>query len=135
MQTNVTLSRGITVGAAPGAVLDLLEDPAALPRWAPGFADRVRPGARDRWLVESGGRELEIRVRVVREAGTVDLLGTVEERGLFMRVLPSGQGSEVLFALVLPEDTPAPALARQIAVLDGELKTVRTLCEPQEARS
>src|SRR3954466_11949259 len=101
MSTNRCVARSISVGAPPEAVLGFLSDPGALPRWAPGFAERVRRVDGDRWTLGADGREFEIRTRVSAPARTVDFLATTEERGVFARVLPNGDGSEVLLALVL----------------------------------
>jgi hypothetical protein len=45
------------------------------------------------------------------------------------RVLPNGSGSEYLFTLFFPADTPEAAVAQQMAVVQDELETVRALCE------
>lgn len=131
MPTNECVSRSITVDAAPSAVLDLMGDPRCLPRWAPVFAESVRPGSGsgERWVVGAGGAEFEIRVRVSQEAGTVDFLAPDEDRGLFARVVPNGEGSEVLAALFLEPDVAPERRDRERAVLEQELQTVRELCE------
>src|SRR3954467_4365983 len=107
MHTNELLSRSIAVAAPPEAVLGLVRDPGALSRWAPGFADRARVADGDRWTITSGGGEFEIRVRESADAGTVDFLAPDEDRGLFARVVPNGDGSAVVLTLVMPEATPA----------------------------
>jgi Polyketide cyclase / dehydrase and lipid transport len=129
MYTSELLSRSISVEAPPSAVLGLVGDPAALPRWAPRFADSARPATGDRWTIASGGGEFEIRVRAAAEAGTVDFLAPDEDRGLFARVVPNGEGSALVLTLVMPAATPAVAVERQRAVLEQELQAVRDLCE------
>ena len=129
MYTNELVSRSISVEAAPAAVLGLVGDPRALPRWAPRFADRVRSAEGTRWAVASGGDEFEIRVLASREAGTIDFLAPEEDRGLFTRVVPSGEGSAVTFTLVMPATTPVAVMAEQQEVLEQELAALRALCE------
>jgi Polyketide cyclase / dehydrase and lipid transport len=129
MYTNELLSRAIGVAASPADVLGLVADPRALPRWAPTFADGARPAAGDRWTIASGGGEFEIRVRASAAAGTVDFLAPDEDRGLFARVVPNGEGSALVLTLVLPATTPAEVVTQQRAVLDRELQAVRELCE------
>jgi hypothetical protein len=127
-------TRAITIDAPPDAVLDLVSDPYRLPRWAPRFARAVRP-AGDDWLVDNGERELLITVRSSREHGTLDLLAAADpRRGAFSRVLPHGSGSEYLFTLFFPADTPEAAVAQQMAGVQDELQTVRTLCEEPVTR-
>ncbi|WP_026361414.1 SRPBCC family protein [Amycolatopsis nigrescens] len=123
-------TRTTSIDAPPEAVLDLVADPHNLPRWAPGVARAVRPDGDD-WLVDNGEGETRITVRVSREHGTVDLLAAADPRlGAFTRVLPNGDGSEYQFTLFFPGDVPEDAVARQMAIVQDELRTVRTLCEP-----
>jgi hypothetical protein len=122
-------TRSIAIAAPPAAVLDLVGDGARMPEWAPGFAPNVRADG-DLWVVDSGGGELRIRLRVDRESGTVDILGTADERvGAFSRVVPNGEGSEFLFTLLFDEGTDAAAIDAQMKVVEGELATVRALVE------
>lgn len=122
-------TRTISIDASPDAVLDLVGDPRRLPDWAPDFARSVRPEGGD-WLVEDGTGESRITVRVSREHGTVDLLAAADpRRGAFTRVVPNRTGSEYLFTLFFPRETPEPAITQQMAIIEGELQTVRALCE------
>jgi hypothetical protein len=119
-------TRSISIAAPPATVLDLVGDPRRLPDWAPAFATSVEPDGED-WLVDG---ELRIRVRVSRELGTVDLLRPGNpSRGARMRVLDNEDGSEFLFTLVFPAGTGEDAIARQMAIVEEELRTVRELCE------
>jgi hypothetical protein len=59
----------------------------------------------------------------------VDFLAGEEDRGLFTRVVPNGEGSAVLFALVVPAGTPPEVLAREGVTIERELDAVRELCE------
>ena len=127
MHINEVLSRSISVGAPPSAVLSVIGDPERIPQWAPRFAARVRPAARGRWTIGSGQEEFEIRVLASREAGTVDFLAPDEDRGLFARVVPSGEGSALVLTLVLAAGTPGELIERQRAVLQEELEGVREL--------
>jgi uncharacterized protein YndB with AHSA1/START domain len=122
-------TRTISIQAPPAAVLDVVGDPRALPRWAPEFAQAVRPDGDD-WLVRSGDAELRIRVRVSREYGTVDPLRAPElDMGAFARVVPNAQGSQFLFTLFFADGAGEDAVARQMAVVEEELRTVRALSE------
>jgi hypothetical protein len=62
--------------------------------------------------------------------GTVDIVSAVDpRRGVFTRVLANGEGSEYLFTQFFPDDTPDDAVQRQVAVVEGELRSVRAACE------
>jgi Polyketide cyclase / dehydrase and lipid transport len=130
MQTTQSLTRSTTVAAAPSAVLDLVGDPRTLPRWAPAFARGVRPDEGDRWVVDSGAGEFVIRVlRRSDAAGTVDFVAPDEDRGLFTRVVPNGDGSELVLTLIISPQITPEALERQTAVLEAEVRAIRDLCE------
>src|SRR3954449_4017561 len=94
-------TRSISIAVPPQVVLDLVADPTALPRWAPAPARAVRSAGGDHWVVEKGGREVRIRVRVSRELGTVDFLMADAppgvELGTFTRVVRNGSGGGFFF--------------------------------------
>jgi carbon monoxide dehydrogenase subunit G len=129
MPTNITLSRSIAIDAPTDAVFAFVADPRNLPHWAPGAAKSVQPSGDD-WLLDNGQAEVRITVRTSEQHGTVDLLSPDDPRsGVFTRVLPNGTGSEYQFTLFFPEGTPQDAVDEQLAVIEQELATVRTLCE------
>jgi hypothetical protein len=122
-------TRAISIAAAPHIVLDLVADPRNLPRWAPKFARAIRPDGPD-WLIDQGETEARVTVRVSRDAGTVDLLAATDHRrGAFTRVLPNGSGSEYVFTLFFPIDADEISVTQQMAIVEEELQSVRTLCE------
>ncbi len=130
MLTNSLLTaqtRSISIAASPRAVFDVVSDPQALPRWAPGFARAVRVEG-DEWIVETEQGEIRVTVRTSPDHGTFDLL-TGENQGVFTRVLPNGEGSEYQFTMLFPADVPEDAVAAQMTVVEGELEAVRALCE------
>ncbi|WET83198.1 SRPBCC family protein [Amycolatopsis sp. QT-25] len=133
MEMSHAETRSVSIKASPEIVLDLVSDPHNLPLWAPGAASAVRP-AGDAWLVESGGTETRMFVRVSREHGTVDLLVAEDPpQGVFTRVLPSGEGAEYQFTLLFPEGTPEQAVAQQMTIVEEELRAVRRLSEERQS--
>jgi hypothetical protein len=129
MHTNRAETCSISIQAPPDAVVDFVADARTLPRWAPAFARAVRPDGAD-WLVDTGEAEIRVPVNVSRERGTVDIVGAADpRRGVFTRVLANGEGSEYLFTQFFPDGTSEEAIARQLAVVEGELRAVRDACE------
>lgn len=124
MPTNRCETRSIAIPAPPSAVLDLVGDATSLPRWAPNFTQTVEPDG-EYWIVDGG---VQIDVRVSPEYGTVDILrpGTPGV-GAFSRVLPNGDGCQYLFTLFFGDGTPEEAVARQMEVVEEELRTIRQL--------
>jgi hypothetical protein len=107
-------TQATSVAAAPAAVFALVSDPRRLPEWAPGFLALGVP----------------FTVRDSAGAGTIDIV--VSEHppaGVFARVLPNGEGSELVFTLILPFEVDDARLASQTATLETELATLRLLCE------
>jgi hypothetical protein len=129
MHTNRSVTRSISIQAPPTAVLDLVGDAHALPRWAPGFARSVRK-AGEHWLVDTGAGEALIDLRVSRERGTVDIVSVDQPaRGVFTRVLANGEGAEYLFTQFFPGSVGEADVRAQVEVVEGELETVRRLVE------
>jgi uncharacterized protein YndB with AHSA1/START domain len=121
-----SVTQTISIEAPPEAVLDLVGDPRNLPRWAPGFARAVREDG-DGWIVDTGSGELRRHIPVSRAHGTVDYLAAPgARRGLFTRVVPNGDGSQLTFTFVLADGVDPEA---QIAILRSELDAVKRLCE------
>ena len=82
-------------------------------------------------MVDTGAGEARIRVVVAPGQGTVDLVDAGRPtRGAFLRVLPNGEGSEVVFTLFFPSGTNEEAITRQMATVEDELRAARSLCVP-----
>ena len=129
MMLSESVTRTIAIAAPPETVLDLVGDPRNLPRWAPAVAE-AKSDPRDDgdgWVVDTGSAELRRHIPVSREHGTVDYLAKPgAERGLFTRVVPNGDGSQLTFTFVLADGVDPEATA---AILVSELEAVKRLCE------
>jgi carbon monoxide dehydrogenase subunit G len=126
MPTIRSVTSTISIAAPPSAVLDLVGDARTLPDWAPGFAQSVRAEG-DHWRVNDAAL---IDVVVSREHGTVDIVSAEPpRRGVFTRVLGNGDGSEYLFTQFFPDGATDAEVQAQVAVVEGELETVRRLTE------
>lgn len=121
-------TRTLSIAAAPARVVGYLDDPRNLPEWAPAFATEVRV-AGEEIVVNPGPAEMRMKLMTAAQAGTVDLVAAAAPRlGVFMRVLPNGEGSEVLFTLFFPDGTPEDAVEQQMAEVEAELERVRAAC-------
>jgi hypothetical protein len=131
-------TQSISIDAPREAVLALVSDPTAFPRWASGFARAVRVDGPD-WLVETGEGEVRLRVRVSPELGTVDYLAAAAlpdaEVGAFSRVVPNGHGCDYIFTRFFPDAMSDTELDDERAVVSVELQTVRALCERGRMRA
>ena len=123
---NHCATRSISIAAPPSSVLEFVGDARTLPCWAPAFTRGVEPEG-EHWRID-GDRLVDVRVS--RELGTVDILAADDpRRGAFSRVIANGDGSEYLFTLQFPDGTSEDAVARQMAVVEAELRAVRDACE------
>jgi hypothetical protein len=121
-----SVTQTISIDAPSETVLDLVGDPRNLPRWAPGFASAVREDG-DGWIVTTSQGEIRRHISVSREHGTVDYLAAPgATRGLFTRVVPNGDGSQLTFTFVLADGVDPVATE---AILVSELEAVKRLCE------
>ena len=130
-------TQAISIDAPREAVLDLVSNPTAFPRWASGFARAVRVDGPD-WLVDTGEGEVRLYVRVSRELGTVDYLAAAAlpaEVGVFARVVPNGRGCDFVLTRFFPDAMPESEIDDERAVLAVELQTVRVLSERGEVRA
>jgi polyketide cyclase/dehydrase/lipid transport protein len=131
-------TQAISIDAPRDAVLDLVSDPTAFPRWASGFARAVRVDGPD-WLVDTGEGEVRLHVRVSREHGTVDYLAAAAlpgaQVGVFTRVVPNGRGCDFILTRFFPDAMPDSEMDDERAVVAIELQTVRVLCERGDVRA
>src|SRR3954454_4056324 len=127
MPTIRSVTSSISIQAPPSAVLDLVGDATTLPRWGPGFAQAVRAQGQH-WVVHTAAGEAMLDLLVSRERGTVDIVSVDQpDRGVFTRVLANGDGSEYLFTQFFPDSATDAEVQTQVAVVEGELETVRRL--------
>ena len=121
--------RSLGIAAPPAVVHAYLSDGRNLPAWAPAFASRVRASGGS-WVIGRDNVEFTIDVLAEAPAGTVDFVAPGDHaRGLYARVLPNGEGSELLFAIMFAPDTPEDVVAAQTLTLETELAAVRDACE------
>ena len=122
-------TRTITITAPAATVHRFVSDPANLPRWAPGFAPRIREED-GHWLIETPRGETEIVVSGSPEHGTVDVRAAADPRpSVCSRVIANGEGSEYLVTLFLAPDAGEPAVTEEMTIVEEELQAVRDLCE------
>ena len=127
----MTESRHIATHVARPApeVYAFVTDPANLPRWAAGLGGSVEQ--RDgRWFVDSPMGEVEVRFAPPNPFGVADHDVTLADGTTFsnpLRVLPDGDGSEVVFTLRRPPGTDDDAFEADAAAVRADLDTLRDL--------
>ena len=112
-------------------VYDYARDPANLPAWAAGLGGAVRC-VDGRWLVSSPVGELEVAFVPENPYGVLDHDVVLPDGTTVtnpMRVLPDGDGCEVVFTLRRQPGTTDEELARDAAAVTADLARLRDLLE------
>jgi len=125
----------ITVPASPDDAFAFLADPENLPRWAVGFARRIRREG-EAWLVQTAHGEMPIRIEAAAARGTIDFHMTVVpevETVAYSRVVPNDAGAEYVFTQFQLPDMTDEVFATQRAALAEELAILPILFRAQAA--
>jgi hypothetical protein len=118
--------------ARPAAeVYAFVTDPARLPEWAAGLGGSVEE--RDgRWFAESPMGEVEVRFAPENPFGVADHDVTLPDGQTFsnpMRVLPDGDGCEVVFTLRRQPEMTDEAFEADTEAIRTDLATLQRLLE------
>jgi hypothetical protein len=121
----------ITVEAAPDDVAAFLADGANLPRWAIGFARNVRRDG-DRWVVATAEGEVPTVVDAHDAARVIDFRmepAPGVDAVAHVRVLPNGDGSEVVFTQFQRPGLPDGVFDHLVAAVRHELVALKAILE------
>lgn len=124
-------TRTISIHAVPERIVEFLADPENLPRWAIGFAKAVRRD-QERWVVETGAGEMEVRIEADARVGVVDFLmhpAPGVELAARSRVVPNGRGAEYVFTQFQASGTSDDVFELSVKALQHELTVLRALLE------
>jgi hypothetical protein len=106
--------------------------PENMPKWAAGLASGLtREG--DDWIGD-GGPIGKIRVRFAppNDFGVIDHTVTLESGARFenaLRVVPNGDGAEVMFTLLRAPGMDDEAFEKDAAAIEKDLRTLKGLLE------
>jgi uncharacterized protein YndB with AHSA1/START domain len=121
----------VWVDRDPRSVYRYVSDPRHLPAWAPGFAKSVHSEGDD-WLVQTGVETLRIEFVPENDLGVLDHHVT-GGHGLDavnpMRVIANGDGAEVLFTLFREPETTDEEFARDLSLVQSDLRTLKRVLE------
>ena len=122
-----------TVIAAPvAAVYAVAADPTRLSEWAAGLAGTPLVQADGVWFAESPFGRVAVRFSPRNEFGVLDHVVTMptgEEVLNPMRVLPHGDGSEVVFSVRQREGMTDDEFAADVRAVAADLAALRDLVE------
>ncbi len=123
-----TVSVGIAVD--PHRAYAFVADPANLPVWAPGFVTSIEKRG-DHWVAETSLGRAVFRFAPVNALGVLD--HDVElPAGRFhnpMRVVPNGNGYEVLFTVLQLPGISDQQFRIDLEMVRGDLQTLKNVLE------
>jgi quinol monooxygenase YgiN len=122
----------VHIARPSGEVYDFASDPRNLSRWAAGLArSEVRPDGDD-WIGNAPFGTVRLRFAPRNSFGVMDHDVTLESGVTIhnpMRVVPHGDGSEVVFTLIRRPEMSDAQLAEDTRTVENDLKTLRDLLE------
>ncbi len=106
--------------------------PENIPRWAAGLASGLSREGED-WIGD-GGPIGKIRVRFAprNDFGVIDHTVTLETGISFenaLRVVPNGDGAEIMFTLIRQPDMDDKAFEKDVAAIHKDLSTLKGILE------
>ena len=113
------------------AVYAYASDPAKLPEWAAGLSGSISKVG-DEWVAESPMGRVVIRFVPPNDHGVLDHTVVLPGGESFynpMRVIPYGEGAEVVFTLRRQPDMSDDDFARDANAIRADLATLRELLE------
>lgn len=121
----------VTVERPPADVYDYASNPANLPSWAAGLGSSIRQVDGD-WVADSPMGPVVVRFTARNELGVMDH-DVVLPSGVSvhnpLRVVPNGDGSEVVFTLFCRPEMSAEEFANDAAAVERDLEALKSVLE------
>lgn len=120
----------IAVAVPPATAYAYAVDPRNLPRWAPGFVKSIERRG-DAWVAKTTLGEATFRFAPVNEFGVLDH-DVQLPAGSFhnpMRVVPNGDGCEILFTMLQLPDMTDEQFQADLETIRADLGILRSALE------
>jgi dihydrofolate reductase len=122
----------VSIARRPDEVYAFASDPTNLSRWAAGLArSEVRKDG-DHWVADAPFGRIQLRFAPQNSYGIMDHDVTLESGSTIhnaMRVVPNGQGSELVFTVIRQPGMSDAQLAADRAAVERDLETLKDLLE------
>lgn len=125
----------VSIDRLPQEVADFVSNPENLPRWASGLCLAVRGSDAAGWIVETPYGPMPIRFVEKNSFGVLDhyvMTTPGVEVYVPMRVLPNGEGSELLFTLFRTPDMSEAKFAEDAALVEQDLQALKKILGQQD---
>lgn len=121
----------VFIRRAPKEVYDFAVEIANFPLWATSFCRSAKPDGDD-WMLDTPLGAVRFRFVPRNAFGVLDHWVTLPsgEKALNpMRVVPNGEGSEVLFTLFQLSDVSDLQFVEDVAMVERDLRTLKEVLE------
>lgn len=122
----------IFIGRQPAAVYEFASDPVNLPRWAAGLARSELRRCGDHWQLDTPSGQARLTFAGRNDFGVMDHDVTLDSGVTVhnpMRVVPNGDGSELIFTLFRQPWMSDQRFAADQAAVEQDLATLKRLME------
>ncbi len=122
----------ISIQARSSKVYDFVSEPLNLPLWATTFVHSIKE-TRGEWVIGTAQGPAKIHIAPKNDFGILDhrlQFASGVEVNVPMRVVPNGDGCEVLFTVFHQPEMTDEAYAADIKLVEQDLQTLKTLLEP-----
>ncbi len=133
MNPSHTLS--VSIACTPEEVARYVADPRHLPQWAGGFCKSVRPDG-DHWRIQTDQGEFGLRFQADLQQGILDhVVEIADDVQVYvpLRVVPNGEGSEVLFTLFRLPAMTEERWQNDLAMVRADLERLQKVMESASA--
>lgn len=123
----------VSIEREPEAVYVFASNPENLPKWASGLGNGVKR-AGEHWEVTTQQGTVGLRFTPHNEYGVLDhtvVLSDGIEIYVPMRVIPNGNGSEVMLVLFRQPEMDDAEFTRDAGLMQNDLSTLKALLERQ----
>lgn len=131
METRPSRTLSVRIARSSDEVYRFVSNPKNMPAWARGLC-RAITRTPDGWIAETQDGPVEVRFAPANDLGVLDhhvKLRSGEEIFGPMRVIPNGEGSELMFTLFrLPRMSDAE-FVRDTGLVERDLLTLKDLLE------
>ena len=121
----------ISIDCNPKKAYEFILNPVNLPKWAKGLSGSIKKVGED-WIAESPMGSVKVKFADKNKFGILDHDVTLPS-GIKvsnpMRVMPNGNGSEIIFTLFQQPDMSDEDYARDIGLVQQDLQNLKTIME------
>ncbi|HBJ38771.1 MAG TPA: polyketide cyclase [Planctomycetaceae bacterium] len=130
-----SLTIACSINRPPSEVYQFASNPANLPKWIRSFCLSVKQ-SEGAWLMETATGCIEIQFVPANEFGVLDHVVKLADGQSIrnsMRVVPNGDGSEVMFTLLQLPEMNERQFVKDVAMVETDLLTLKDVLEGGES--